>query len=125
MHVFCLQVSQETLDTSVVNTAAVAEAAQLAHSQQPQQQQHKQQPQAGGGSSPAQTATAVVSDVLTDSGSTHGCRQGMPCCCAAGQAARGDTALLLPRQGERVSLTIRRVLKVHKALGILGKRWNC
>lgn len=128
MHVCCLQVSQETLDNSVVNTAAVAEAAELGqqHIQQPQpqQQRHIQQQaqaaQAGGGSLPAQTASAVVTDVLTDTSSAHGCQ--VPCCCAAAQMARGDTALLLPRQGERLSLTIRRVLKVHKALGILGKR---
>jgi hypothetical protein len=117
----CLQVSKETLDSSVVNTAAAgAEAAALPHSQQQDvQQQHiqQQQPQvAQADGSPAQPATAVVNDVLADSG------QGMPCCCAGAQAAGGDMPLLLPRQGERVSLTIRRVLKVHKALGILGKR---
>jgi hypothetical protein len=30
-------------------------------------------------------------------------------------------AVLLPRQGERVSFTIRRVTKVHKALGLLRR----
>jgi hypothetical protein len=53
-------------------------------------------------------------------GGSHGCCQGIECCVGDG-AAGGDVALLA-RQGERVSLTVRRVLKVHKALGILGIR---
>lgn len=175
-----MQVTQEQLDSSVVNAAVAAAAAgytlctgqQLplqAHGllqdfQEQQQQQHSCVPAAVAGNArscegnpssiqqSSQPDTAQQQHLAeqqqqqldqqagcngTHSSSTH------PCGCrgvdkisssngsdssqlgdvgSAAAAAPGTAAgCVVDRQGERVSLTIRRVIKVHKALGILRR----
>lgn len=39
-----------------------------------------------------------------------------------GEEAAAGAAGVLPRTGTRISFTLRRVLKVNKALGLLGRR---
>jgi hypothetical protein len=165
-----MQVSQEVLDSSVVNAGALpaATAAALAaaaassrhdnvtlqptalssgHLTQQQQEgvQHSTVAQGCSATQPINHTSTVQEQACSDSrkpeeltdsngssdgnkstnGSSHGCCLGNECCAGyhvAGGAIAVHDAPLLARQGERVSLTIRRVLKVHKALGMLGRR---
>lgn len=110
--VYCcgVQVTEEALDPSVVNPEAAL---------QPQQ--------------PAQPAIAIPDapaghHIHTAAGSHHQQdtssnipSSGAPLCVSAGAAGAAGTPATLARQGERVSLTIRRVLRVHKALGIFKR----
>lgn len=141
------EVTEEVLDASVVNLEALEQQQQQSQQQQQQQEQQQeqelqaerqeagqqrqapqqqaqqqqseqqQQKQQSGhvnaaevGSQPAAAgnATAAAQRAGGSSNGSHRCDSGtVPCS--------------VPRQGERISLTIRRVLKVHKALGLLRR----
>jgi hypothetical protein len=135
----CCQVAEEVLDASVVNPEALQQQQQMIqehqqHQQQPQQQQQQieqlQQPQqavSAEASSQHPAAGRSIADAQQMSGSSSRNYSNGSGESGSDEPSNGTAATIcsvprqVPRQGERISLTIRRVLKVHKALGLLKR----
>lgn len=91
---------------------------------EPQQHQQQRDEHSNNQAHPSSSRPANGCSTALGSSGDSGCGGGA----AAADCAQVVTPLngssdgcTVPRQGERVSLTIRRVLKVHKALGILRR----
>ncbi|KAF6266172.1 hypothetical protein COO60DRAFT_646603 [Scenedesmus sp. NREL 46B-D3] len=118
------EVTEERLDASVVNPEALEQQQQQHHHQghqQETQQQTQQQRQQQGQASCGETCAPPAAQ----GNSVGEAQQGDGCSGSFGDGSSGcgtdAITLSVPRQGARVSLTIRRVLRVHKALGLLKR----
>lgn len=110
-----------------VAPAAAATAAAAHASQQPAQSLQPEQQQQAGEAAQKLASSNVQGQHCTQMQAKSSAECGHSNLCFCGSEPGGGAGLgssgpeVVARAGERVSLTIRRVLKVHKALGFMGR----